>query len=311
MSKYYRPMHSAEKNYAKTKVYFIVSFLGFLALWFVSTKLIPDGRERNTTIQFLGRFHPLLLHIPIALLILVPVLEILGSKFKRSHLTQTTGFILGIATVATCITSIDGWMLAWSGGYSGTTVARHLSAGTLLTGLCICAYFLRKLNTRLLYKIVITLCILDLVWTSHLGGSLSHGDNFLTEYMPDTIRSLVGLPALESLKKPSQTTATQKTYYSEKIVPLFEAKCVSCHGAQKVKGKLRLDSYAAIMKGGEDGTIITPWVVSKSELYRRITLPPEDDEAMPGGGKPSLKAEEIKIIERWISAGASEKQPLE
>ena len=305
-------MDSADKNSAKTKLYFIISIIGFLGLWFISTKFSPDGIERNTTAQFFGRLHPLFLHIPIALLVLVPVLEILGSKYKRAHLTQTTEFVLGIATVATCITSIDGWLLAWSGGYSGTTVSRHLLAGTLLTGLCICAFFLRKINTGIIYKIVITLCLLDLVWTSDLGGALSHGDTFLTEYMPSSMRSLLRLPAPKPSKKSSpQTVAARKTYYSEKIVPLFEAKCVSCHGSQKVKGKLRLDSYEAIMKGGEDGSIVTPWVVSKSELYRRVILPPEDDEAMPGGGKPPLKPEEIKIIERWISAGASDNQPVE
>ena len=65
------------------------------------------------------------------------------------------------------------------------------------------------------------------------------------------------------------------------------------------------------MQGGENGAILTPWVVAKSELYRRITLPADDDDAMPGGGKPPLRAEEIKLIETWIAAGASEIQPVD
>ncbi len=283
----------------------------FLGLWLLSTKFAPDGIERNTTAQFLGRLHPLFLHIPIALLILVPILEFLGARNKRTHLTQTAAFVLGLATLATCITAIDGWLLAWSGGYSGTTVTRHLLAGTILTGLCIASYFLRKFTTGLLYKSFLSLCLLTLVWTSDLGGALTHGDTFLTEYMPGSLRSILRIPDAPKKKLATITAANTHTYYAQKIAPLFEAKCVSCHGPKKEKGKLRLDSYAAIMQGGENGAILTPWVVAKSELYRRITLPADDDDAMPGGGKPPLRAEEIKLIETWIAAGASEIQPVD
>jgi hypothetical protein len=63
------------------------------------------------------------------------------------------------------------------------------------------------------------------------------------------------------------------------------------------------------MKGGEDGLVITPWLPQKSDLVRRITLPSDDDDAMPSGGKKPLSPNEIKLIQDWIAAGASDLQP--
>lgn len=304
-------MAPKDKHADRHKLYFRLSVICFLVLWLVSTKFPPDGIQRNTLAQFIGRFHPLLLHIPIGLLMLVPLLEILGAKLRKPYLKQSAGFVLGLATLTTCITSIDGWLLAWSGGYSGVTLANHLLAGTLLTGLSIALYFVRKINTGIIYKSLLCLCLLDLFWTSHLGGSLTHGETFLTEYMPSAIRPLFRIPDTTKKEKPLVADKNKPTFYTQKIVPLFEAKCISCHGSKKIKGKLRLDSYAAIMKGGENGEVIVPWSISKSELYRRITLPADDDEAMPGGGKPPLKIEEIKLIAQWIAAGAAANQPAD
>jgi len=64
------------------------------------------------------------------------------------------------------------------------------------------------------------------------------------------------------------------------------------------------------MRGGENGAEVVPWHPQKSELYRRITLPPDDDDSMPGNGKNPPSADEIKLIEQWIAAGASNTQPL-
>jgi hypothetical protein len=63
------------------------------------------------------------------------------------------------------------------------------------------------------------------------------------------------------------------------------------------------------MKGGEDGTVIEPWEPQKSDLVRRITLPSDDDDAMPSNGKKPLTPDEIKLIQAWIAAGASDRQP--
>ena len=89
----------------------------------------------------------------------------------------------------------------------------------------------------------------------------------------------------------------------------FYEKCVLCHNADKFKGSLRLDSYSGLMHGGKDGLVIHPGETGKSELFRRITLPPGSKDAMPAEGKPALTADEIKVIEVWIAAGATPNIP--
>jgi hypothetical protein len=97
----------------------------------------------------------------------------------------------------------------------------------------------------------------------------------------------------------------EPTFFTARVSPILERHCVGCHGAEKHKASLRLDSFEAVMRGAESGEVITPGNLKESELFRRITLPATDDDVMPSDGKPHLAPDEIKIIELWIAAGAS------
>lgn len=122
--------------------------------------------------------------------------------------------------------------------------------------------------------------------------------------MKNCVRGLGLLVALGSV------AAAAPTFYTARVAPIFEQHCVVCHGAEKKKAGLRLDSFENLMRGAESGAILKPGDVKGSELFRRITLPATDDEAMPSDGKPALSRDEIKIIELWIAAGASAEKPL-
>jgi len=97
----------------------------------------------------------------------------------------------------------------------------------------------------------------------------------------------------------------ETTFYQDRIVPILERHCVVCHGPEKQKAGLRLDSFAWVMKGAESGAMVRPGNAAGSELYRRITLPATDEEVMPSEGKPLLSREEIRNVELWILGGAS------
>ena len=92
--------------------------------------------------------------------------------------------------------------------------------------------------------------------------------------------------------------------YAKQIRPIFAESCYKCHNAKKQKGKLRLDSVAAIEKGGKDGKILTPGDAAKSDLFRRITLTKDDDEVMPPEGD-LLPKDKQALIKQWINSGAS------
>ena len=91
--------------------------------------------------------------------------------------------------------------------------------------------------------------------------------------------------------------------FAEKIQPLLETKCVSCHQPEKTKGKLQLHSAAALAKGGDSGPAIVPGKPDESSLLKRITLPPGHDDIMPPEGDP-LTADQSTAFREWITAGA-------
>ena len=256
----------------------------------------PDGSERAEFAQFLGRFHPLAVHIPIALLMLVPVLEGVAFTRQRWHLRQAAGFVLGLATVAAIASAWLGWLLAWSGGYEGSLVTRHMWGGVSLAAASLACWGLYHWK-RSAYAAALLATVCLLMWTGEQGGKLTHGDTFLTEHSPAPLRSWIGTQQSPQVDRTS--------FYAMRVQPIFEDKCVLCHNAGKFKGKLRLDSYQHLMRGGKDGLVIHPGEPGKSELFRRVTLPPDSKDFMPAEGKPALSAQEIKIIELWIAAGAT------
>jgi hypothetical protein len=256
----------------------------------------PDGRERADLAQFIGRFHPLAVHLPIALLLLVPLLECAALARARRHLRESAGFVLGLATAAAIASAWLGWLLAWSGGYEGSLVTRHMWGGVSLAAATLACWGLFGWK-RSAYAVALLATLGLLLWTSDQGGKLTHGDTFLTEHAPEPLRGWLGY------ERPTQVDPT--SFYAMRVQPIFAEKCVLCHNAGKFKGKLRLDSYEHVMRGGKDGLVIHPGEPGKSELFRRVTLPPGGKDSMPAEGKPPLTSAETKIIQVWIAAGAT------
>lgn len=97
--------------------------------------------------------------------------------------------------------------------------------------------------------------------------------------------------------------AQKKVDFAKEIQPIFQQHCVKCHGPEKQKADMRLDSKTAAMKGGKDGVVIVPGNADKSEMVRRIRLPKSDDDRMPNEGEPLSKAQ-TDLIRDWINQGA-------
>src|SRR5262245_37159138 len=83
--------------------------------------------------------------------------------------------------------------------------------------------------------------------------------------------------------------AADKVDFVKDILPILEKQCFKCHGAEKQKGKMRLDSRDAALKGGKAGPALVAGDASKSELIRRVNLPKSDDDFMPSEGEPLSK----------------------
>ncbi len=257
-----------------------------------------DGKAHADWQQFLGRFHPLAVHLPIGLLVLLPLLEIAGRR--RVALREAAHFVLGLAFVC-CLGSLAlGYLLAFGGGTTGAVMVRHMWGGIVLTiGLMLClvarpSWF--SGNVPWLYPSLLCGVLLALIWTADQGGSLTHGANYLTQFMPAPLKRM--LPSTDSAK-------ANDSFYAKRIGPIFDANCVACHGESKSNGGLRLDSYAELMKGGKDGAVVVAGQPDKGVLLYRVTLPSDHKQFMPAEGKPPLQPEEIAWIKAWIQQGAS------
>ncbi len=108
-------------------------------------------------------------------------------------------------------------------------------------------------------------------------------------------------------KLPPASTRQGLTFETD-IKPIFENSCVKCHGAEKPKAKLRLDSREAIIKGSENGKVIEPGNSGKGVLVYAVSHLLKEDEWMPPPAnklkiKPLTK-EQIGLIRAWIDQGA-------
>ena len=108
------------------------------------------------------------------------------------------------------------------------------------------------------------------------------------------------------------TPALQAAVNFEKdILPALTKKCIDCHKApfeengkkKEPKAGLRLDASWAILKGSENGPVLTPGAPDKSSIYEALLLPKDDDGHMPPKGD-DMTADEIKALKTWIEEGA-------
>ncbi len=91
----------------------------------------------------------------------------------------------------------------------------------------------------------------------------------------------------------------QMRFFESKVRPLLASQCVQCHGAEKQKGELRLDSREAMLQGGDNGPAIVPGSPNESLLieairYESFEMPPQKQ----------LSGESIAVLSRWIEMGA-------
>ena len=108
-------------------------------------------------------------------------------------------------------------------------------------------------------------------------------------------------------KLPPASTKTGLTFATD-IKPIFETSCVKCHGEQKPKAKLRLDTLEGVIKGSENGKDIEPGNSAKSTLVLNIAHLGDSDDFMPPPknklGLKKLTDEQIGLLRAWIDQGA-------
>lgn len=259
---------------------------------------------------FLGRFHPAILHLPIGFYTILAILEFLDSSQSGPRIGKACQIVLDLTAVVAAIAAVLGILLALPGDYNETLLDRHRWLGTLAAVL---AFWLIVLRTwarskrrngfSIPYHSALGSTLLLLLVVGHDGGTLTHGSGYLTKYLPSPLKSVFGMKSSEGFEQ-GPKTVDEADIYQDLIHPIFEQTCFKCHGPDKSKGELRLDSFELAMQGGELGDTIIPGDSEASEMIYRLHLDIDDEERMPPEGKPQLTEFQIEILEWWIQAGA-------
>jgi hypothetical protein len=166
---------------------------------------------------------------------------------------------------------------------------------------------LRSDAARGVYRAVLAVAIVLVVAAGHQGGSLTHGPEFLTQHLP---RPLAAFAALAGGPAPAARLADVDSarVYQDLVAPVLAGRCTSCHGERRAEGGLRLHTAEALFEGGDDGPAVVAGDPEESDLLRRVTLPPTDDDAMPPNGSRPLGVGETELLRWWIANGASTTQ---
>jgi len=235
-------------------------------------------------VSWVGRWHPLVLHFPIVLLLTAIFLGLTGKKVP--HLLLTVGVLSAL------ITAVSGFFLGKDALVKGDLLFWHQWLGGGVALLAALWYALDNMQLdQKKYTKVIQVALIGLVgFAGHYGGMVTHGEDFLA------------LP----LEKRQEKIPENPIIYADVVTRILDDKCVACHNPNKQKGQLLMTNLAELLKGGESGNTLIPGDPEKSELIRRLHLPADDEEHMPPEGKTPLDETEIAVLERWVALGASD-----
>jgi uncharacterized membrane protein/mono/diheme cytochrome c family protein len=249
--------------------------------------------------EFIGHFHPVLVHLPIGILLLSSVLYWFARRSASADMMKAVNISLLIGMIAAIASCISGFLLSESDDYDTTLVGWHQWMGISVALISVVWYFMNKksFSGSVQWRMSAALFVFIII-TGHLGGSLTHGSDYLTKALGSASSETV-------VKRKAVPNVQEALAYTDIIQPMLQSKCYSCHGAEKQKGKLRLDEPEFIMKGGKNGEAIRAGAAEQGELMKRLLLPREHDDHMPPKEKSQLSENELALIHWWIASGAS------
>lgn len=229
------------------------------------------------------------------------LLRWLSFNSKYQSLRPAVAFMVLCGMTTAIIACISGYLLSISDDYNETIVGWHKWMGISVAGVSM-LWYLQERNFRFVVSLKflpVGLFVLIMI-TGHLGGTLTHGSDYLTApladiFSSDTSANAVFIPVAD---------VQEAEVYTDLVQPLLQTKCYSCHGRNKQKGGLRMDDTLKLMEGGKDGIVINRRDAEKSEMVRRLLLPVDNDDHMPPREKGQLTENQIALLHWWIANGA-------
>jgi mono/diheme cytochrome c family protein len=269
---------------------------GEWCIWFLNPLLLmlaifSETTKSNTILLWFGKLHPLVLHFPIVIGIAIIIYFLF---FQNRPLEENTEKLVLVGNALTAsIVALLGLFLSKQDAYTATTLNLHKWGGVSIAFISGSFIYIKNISSSL-KKILAIGYLFVLLFFTHQGALLTHGENALSIPEPVVVKT-------EEVKKNDSSL----TVYEKAIEPILAQKCVSCHGPEKIKGNLQLQSPELIIKGGKDGNILNGIQNEEALLLQRIHLPNTDEKHMPPDGKLQLTIEELNLLSKWVKAGGN------
>ena len=249
-------------------------------------------------IEFFGRLHLALVHLPIGFLLLALFFQWLSRKEKYFVILPAIKITFLLGVISAVLSCLSGLSLSSNGEYDETTLGYHKWMGISVAVVSMIGYWFADKPLSTIKNAISIALLFMVIITGHLGGTLTQGDGFLTKGL--------FVAQSDSIKTARKVlpNVQEAIVYSDIIQPIFTDKCGSCHSAKKQKGGLRLDGQDWIIKGGKEGKEFISGNPDGSEIYKRAVLDPLEEKHMPPKGKPQLSEQEKKLIHWWINSNA-------
>jgi uncharacterized membrane protein len=251
---------------------------------------------------FFGRLHPLLVHLPIGFILLALLFDLKWFKEKGTRFNFLK-IIWFLAFISSFFSALMGWLLAQNGYYIDADLTPHQYTGILLVFFSCLGWVLRikQISMPSFFIRINNLIVLFLlILVGHLGGSLTHGSDYLTKHAPDFITSKQEYKN----KLFEEYTLDSIVVFKDFVQPLLNEKCVACHNNNISRGGLNLSNIESIKKGGRSGAAFVSKNPSKSLIFKRISFSQDNEKFMPPTGIP-FSYHEIQLVQWWIQEGAN------
>ena len=273
----------------------------FFTLLLFALLLIPlDGKVDNTFLFFLGRFHPIILHLPIGALMVLLLMEIINKFRPKLNLDAACNILLWFSVFSIIPTITLGFLLASSGSYDDELLNFHKWLGWFTALICVWLVVIRQKKLiqsnsgqSRFYYFFLSINVALLSLAGHYGGYLTHGEDYLTKYMPLAMKNFLNIDNLKDqylvINTEIDSTSKEALYFKKNIRPIVETYCFECHGQEKQKGDMRLDTLHWNMMNGRHAE---RWH-SALNVINLGEMPPKK--------KSQLKDEERRQLVNWLS----------
>jgi broad specificity phosphatase PhoE/uncharacterized membrane protein/mono/diheme cytochrome c family protein len=280
----------------------------------------------DTMLRIAGRTHPILVHFPIAMVLVAAMIETVRAIVRRPTPARTSINMLGIGVLAAAAAIGSGWL---NGDYenhasNADTMELHRWVGIGGGGVALLAFLFATVASRsrralMAFRALLLVAAGAIGFTGHLGGNMVYGEGYMlaplkmgkrpaaTEPRPtppspppvsDVPANPLASPDVGTDARPIAVSIADVSFERD-VLPIFVARCAECHGEAKVKGGLRLDSQDHVM--GAESWVLSVDEPSESDLVIRVKMHEDDDGAMPPTGE-RLASVEIATIEAWIAS---------